>query len=197
VILLTAHAGGTQTAISTYDVFDLDAIGDELSALMARISDPKEQPNPGDWCRYCPAMASCPAVMGIVRGLAMTAESEPMDMTDAAAVYRLAKAARAALVRLDGQLEALALQGPLFLGGGRWWGLRTSQQQVFSAGAPAWLREHGDGAAIKESVSMASLTKAVGKERAQATAEKMRAEGLVTIKEVGRLTEYSEKGEEP
>ena len=198
VLLLTAHPDGAYIATHSYDVFGLDELAEQVRGLVASLKAPSE-PQPGDWCRYCPAMASCPAATGIVRALAIA--PEPTDATSeitparAAAAYRLAKAARAALTRLEAQLEAYALQQPIQLGEGRVWGFKPSEQQVFGPKAVAWLRSQGLDKAINESASATSLGKAVGKAKATWLLNEMRTAGVVTVKPGGRMAEYSERDE--
>ena len=59
-----------------FDAFDLADFADELGRILRRIAKAAEEiaagklvVNKGDWCKYCPAFASCPAQVAIVRNL--------------------------------------------------------------------------------------------------------------------------------
>lgn len=193
VTVLTGHPDGARAEVMAYDAFALDAIEQELHSLLARILTDK-QPQPGDWCRYCPALSECRAATGLVRALAQPENEIELTPESVAGTYRTLQAARAALTRLEGQLETYALQQPVPLGSGRFWGLRTSTKQVFAPGAAAWLRANGLPAAVSESVSMTSLKRIAGK-AANDYLFAMTEAGLVTTKETGRVMEYTERAE--
>lgn len=199
ILLLTAHPDGARLEPLVLDALALDEIALELTDLRAVIDTAHTAtPHPGDWCRYCPAMAACPAALGLVRALAAVPDAEPLRLEQLAATYRTAKAARAALVRLESQLEAWALTAPIPLGAGRYWGPRDSEKWEFAETAPASLRALlGSSAekAIGQTISSSSLARALGKEQAAAVTEKLAALGLASKRQTSRLAEYTERPE--
>jgi hypothetical protein len=85
----------------------------------------------GEWCRFCPAMAHCPAIGALIRKLV----AEPADAgrelenlltpETAAAAYRRLKEAQAVLGFAGAALYAYAQEHPIDLGGGEWFGGRV------------------------------------------------------------------------
>ena len=136
--------------------------------------------------------------MGLVRALAQTDGDVALTAEAAAATYRTVQAAKAVLLRIEAQLESWATVQPVPLGGGRFWGIKLSDQWRFEPGAPATLRQLLGPTADKAlgvSLSSTSLAKAVGKDEARRLTAVLEQQGLATRKQVARLAEYQERGE--
>lgn len=58
-----------------YDALDLDLVQDKLRSMLVRVSEARTMVQTGrmpdvsvgPWCRYCPAMAACPAYAGLAK----------------------------------------------------------------------------------------------------------------------------------
>ena len=191
VVLLVAHPDGAFVRRARFDALALDETAMALEQLATRLQ--KDSPTvPGDHCRYCPAMASCPSVLGIVRALSIVdgdiSKMKPTNAKTAGAMLEVVNVAKAALGRIQGELEAFALREPLQLPDGRTWGWREKPKMEFLPGAATVLRnEYGDkGArAVTESVSKTSITKALGKKDGEAAINELRVGRLVVEKMVG------------
>lgn len=64
----------------TIDVLDLVEFRIELEAAAAATAEPDAPLNPGEWCRFCPAAATCPALRQKVLETAEMEFAEPSDV---------------------------------------------------------------------------------------------------------------------
>lgn len=102
--------------LDTLDAFELATTRDQLAearaAVTARVVAPKE----GQWCRYCPAFACCPAKAALA--CASVDVDGPLTRDTAAAAWRRIKDVRAVLDRVEGALREYAAREPVPLGDG-------------------------------------------------------------------------------
>ena len=149
-------SGKPRAERATLDAFALDEFEAELRATVARVRRAEavvaEGRTPdvkrGEWCRYCGAMPSCPAVVSLVRAVA----AEPMRTAEeirAALTPATARAAYQRLQEIKGALnpvqQALIMYASEFgidLGDGRTYGsVETHREQIDGRKARAVLAE--------------------------------------------------------
>jgi hypothetical protein len=116
----------------TFSAFELDSFGDELAALVDKVSSARAHlanggtltVSSGDHCTYCPAMASCPRYTSLARTMVsdveqISAQLEMMTPEQQGVAWEKARAIEKLLdVVVDG-LKALAKQSPIPLANGK------------------------------------------------------------------------------
>ena len=141
----------------TFDSFELESFDDELIELRDRILVAKDRydiagevsVSSGSWCRYCPAMAACPAYTALARTMAddvatigeqlaaMTPSQQGVALVKAKEIEKLLESV------LEG-LKALARQNPIPLPNGKIYTETNSHATSFDqASAVAMLRTLG------------------------------------------------------
>lgn len=187
VVLVIAHPDGARVERKVFDALALDETVMALETLSQRLQ--VDSPTkPGEHCRYCPALASCPSMTGIMRG---AAANEPQTLATpevASQAFELLQALKTATARLESELEAYALQQPIMLASGDAWGFREKARLEFLPGATHELRAmYGNRAiaAVSESLSKTSIMKALGKQTGEAAIARLRANGTAREKMVG------------
>lgn len=199
VVLVTAHPDGAWAQRKTFDALALDEVITGLEQLAARLA--ADSPTvPGDHCRYCPALASCPSMSGIMRGAAANETPAALATPEVAThAYELLKALKAAAVRLEAELEAYALREPVQLASGDAWGFREKSKLEFLPGAAHELRAMvGPTAAkaISESLSKTSILRALGKAEGMKAIDALKHKGAAREKMVGGFGLLKGGGEE-
>lgn len=187
VLLVTAHPDEARVERHVFDALALDEAVVALEQLAVRLQTDSPT-KPGEHCRYCPALASCPSMTAIMRGAAANEPHALATPEVATQAYELLKALKTASARLEAELEAYALQQPIQLASGDSWGWREKPKLEFLPGAAHELRAmYGSkGAnAVSESVSKTSITRALGKRDGEAAIERLRASGAAREKLVG------------
>lgn len=132
---------------AAYDAFALDAFDVELRQTIRRVREAEalvargETPSVsrGDWCRYCPAAASCPAVVSLIRAVALepakTADEIRAALTPATAraAYLRLQEIKAALNPVSSALYLYASEFPIDLGDGRVYGSVETHREKLDA----------------------------------------------------------------
>lgn len=90
--------------MASFDSFDLDAIADELKALLLDLEKGEGKLHEGDWCLYCPAFTSCPAKTSLVKALGNGEIPEIVD-GDFASAWHKVKRAKEALERVEDAIK--------------------------------------------------------------------------------------------
>jgi len=141
---------------AAHDAFALDAFEQELRSTIRRVREAEalvargETPSVsrGDWCRYCPAAASCPAVVSLIRAVALepakTADEIRAALTPATAraAYLRLQEIKAALNPVSSALYLYASEFPIDLGDGRVYGpVETRRETIDARKARAVLAE--------------------------------------------------------
>jgi hypothetical protein len=103
-----------------YGMFELDSAAEAIRALWVKLkAGIAGEPHEGEWCKWCPAFAACPAKVSLAVALGAGAPGfAHLDQNTAKAVYERSKSARAVLDRVDAALEDFARQHPIDLGNG-------------------------------------------------------------------------------
>ena len=188
VVLLVAHTDGSSwVERKVFDALALDEVVIGLEQLQARMAQDSATV-PGDHCRYCPALASCPSMTGIMRGAAANEPTTLATPEIATQAYELLRALKTAAARLEAEIEAYALQHPIQLASGDTWGFREKPKLEFLPGAAHELRTlFGAKAtkAISENLSKTSIVKALGKADGTKAIETLKASGAAREKMVG------------
>ena len=138
-LLFVSPEGEVFSEATTFDAFDLAAIAGEMQALAAKLAtDPP--PEPGPHCRWCSAVASCPATRAALVQVAPVPPPEPYRVVaDAAAItgpdhatwllHRL-RAVEAAAAAVEAALKAYAdAHGGIATGAGATWQRREIPQE--------------------------------------------------------------------
>lgn len=186
---------GTQPDGASLDAFDLDRWEGQLRDLAAYYeSDAQDAPQMGEWCRYCPALAACPAQQ---QTLALVAAGEvlPATLTPevvARAWHRL-QAIRGAVEAAGEVIDAYARQTPVDLGDGRELREVTTARESVD-GAAAWRVLVGFAgqdvaeAACTLSASKSSVTKAIKASAPKGKGAAMEREVLGLLRQAGAIT---------
>jgi hypothetical protein len=131
-----------------FDGLALDEVELELQTIARRVRAAGERVAAGEvpdvargeWCRYCPAVCACPAVVGLVRAAAGAPSQTAADLRaalhdreTAAAAYRHLREVDSALKETWAALHVLAVEHPIDLGNGRVFGPVHSQRKAFNA----------------------------------------------------------------
>jgi hypothetical protein len=175
----------------TLDAFDFGAfefrlkrIWDGVQAAHSTVASGRvPHVSQGPHCRWCPAMASCPAITTLVRAAAneptLTADGILAMLTPqtAAAAYERLQSVKAALAPVSAALALYAGSQPIDLGGGRYYGERqTTRESVDGMVAMNALDALYGPAVARVGVEVAASKASVG--RAVATVvERRRADG--------------------
>jgi hypothetical protein len=168
--------------VATLSELDLDAAESALRGLKARIDALRERgvevqdTHQGPWCRYCPALASCPAKK------AMLSAALDKELIDGALNERNARLVYERLVAIDTirdlmwkTLDEYAEVTPIDLGDGNMYGKREKQRtSIVNVKAALTLLEREHGIDVSEAVEL-SLTNAAVKD---AIAAKHAREGI-------------------
>ena len=102
--------------LDTLDAFELATVRDQLVEARANVNARVVAPKEGQWCRYCPAFACCPAKAALA--CASVDVDGPLTRETAAAAWRRVKDVRAVLDRVEGALREYAAREPVPLDGG-------------------------------------------------------------------------------
>lgn len=159
--------------VDELDAFDLDQVYGDLNHALDRrvvaaegIREGLVPPTaPGKHCRYCPAFTACPAQVGLIRAAASDPEALDEEIAalltadNAAAAYRRISQVKMVLDKVTKQIEALAEQAPIPLGGSRVLGIvERKRERIAGDVALPVLREHyGDD--VADAAAEVSITK--------------------------------------
>jgi hypothetical protein len=181
------------------DAFALDEFEAELRSTIARVRRAEavvaEGRTPdvrrGDWCRYCGAMPSCPAVVSLVRAVALepvrTAEEIRALLTPATAraAYQRLQEVKAAIAPVSAALAMYADEFPIDLGDGYvYGGMETRREKVDGRKArevlAAMFTPEVAISACKFTTSKSAIAKACGAvaKEAKANGEKVTGKAL-------------------
>lgn len=160
--------GGIRVDSAVFTAIELDAFIDEVhtahvQALAARdLIAAGNVPNVkmGDHCRYCPAMASCPAHVGLARQLTVTvddlkAKLATLSPQEAGDVYTRLKVIKRQVEVMDDGLKALARQSPIPLAQGK--ELRECSSERRKVDAEALARLAAERGASEEDLASAKV----------------------------------------
>lgn len=121
------------------DMFELDAFAGRVRAVHAAVGAQRQRRQRGELvdvaegphCKYCPAVAVCPAKVALLQRLISGQEADemelmmPLDATSARNAYERWQAGRALLRRVERALYAFAAETPIPLGDGKFFGKYT------------------------------------------------------------------------
>lgn len=117
------------------DIFDLDMFAHDLKTLGLKLQELRElqgkkggaalDTSQGGWCRYCPAVTSCPARTALIVELTGGSTGDKLTRSTAAVAYHKLRMAENMLTRIRKVLMAMAEEEPLDLGGGKKLGMVT------------------------------------------------------------------------
>lgn len=141
------QGGGHWIEGAEFDEVRLDAFACKLQRLLERVRAAEREyaagralsVHRGPWCRYCPAAAACPAVLGLVRALAQDARPYELELRGlltpqtAGEAFRRLKEAKSVLSQAEAALRAFAWEHPIDLGGGQWYGAANERVERFDA----------------------------------------------------------------
>ena len=207
IALLFLREGEESPSWSTHDLdeMDLDLIAADLRQLASRLTADAPIVE-GDHCRYCPAIASCPPKLSLLRAACAEPEKTMMLVItpeNAAAVYQRVKAVKAILGQAEQALVHYSFQTPIDLGGGRVYGpVERDKEELDAEKTKVVLTKlYGPDvalAALELSATKASIDRALkpiapvrgfAKMRAAAL-EDIRAAGGITVKKTTTVTEH-------
>lgn len=155
-----------------FDELDLDSFEQRLRKLMAHISSLDVRtavPHEGPWCRYCPAIASCPAKVALLRAVAKEALDEPPDAEftlsaeTAPLVYERFKRIDQLMKKVWDALKEYARHTPIQLANGKVYGEKAhGEREVLAELAEPLLRERfgesADGVVkVKREITISAL----------------------------------------
>lgn len=183
----------------------------EAEAVVAAGQTPDVQR--GNWCRYCGAASSCPAVTGLVRAMAaepqLTADQIRAALTPATAAKAYARLAevKQAINAVSQALYMYASEQPIELGDGKVYGPRESKRDAIDARKARFLLAEKFGVDVAENActfetSKTAISKAVGAFKKQTNApqsaaamvrdvlDELRQQGAVETKVVNTVREY-------
>lgn len=110
------------TETADFDEMDLDGFASELQGALAKWKgEPKF--TTGSHCAYCPAMNSCPAMTGLVKGVINKDKAANLDTGDWADAYSTLKALKAATKKLEDAIKFKASNEPIALKNGMHYGV--------------------------------------------------------------------------
>ena len=160
----------------TLTALDLDMEADVLrDALNQLVLLPPPEPQPGPWCKRCPAAAQCPATVDALAQAVPTTSLVRQhrlstiiaSQEHAAWTLSAIDQVEAALKVIKGQLRAYADQhGGIPLPDGTEWSGQESKQErplLDVPGALALVQASGADAAVEYSTTWAALERALGK----------------------------------
>lgn len=114
--------------VRVVDALDLDAFASKLRGVIASVRLQAERAVPdvreSRWCKHCPAAASCPAKVALIKRLANGGESNelellmPLSAETAALAYERLGYARNLLRRIESAIYAYAAETPIPLSNG-------------------------------------------------------------------------------
>lgn len=188
------------------DELDLAAAEEQLREVFfavkaARESDSRDVTR-GPHCRWCPAMASCPATLAMTRSLFAEPEKWGRDTTlitpeMAARAYQAVRDAEKAVKRAKEEIQRYAVLEGIPLPNGRVYGVVQRESVASGRAMPVLMKMFGNEIAMsaaKTSLTTASITEAlrpVAKERGVPLAalmrevrEALRGEGAYNTKEI-------------
>lgn len=143
-------AGGTRHA--TLDSFELETFAQRLQRVYGEAAEQKARVasgrlpdvSEGPWCKHCPAIASCPAKVALLRRIVTGQEADdlammfPLDAETARAAYERLQSGKNLLRRVERALYAYAHETPIDLGGGRYFGKHTKKGHEKLDGDTVW-----------------------------------------------------------
>ena len=137
------------------DAFDLDAFALRLRRVVERVRDAEDKlyagkvlnVHRGAWCRYCPSLTSCPAVLSLIHAAAADPQATTEEIQKAlqtpgdlevrklaaAKAYQRLQALRDVIKPLSQQLYLFASEHELDLGEGRVYGSVERLEEVLDA----------------------------------------------------------------
>jgi hypothetical protein len=185
------------------DALELDAIEERLLGIVRGVLAERAEYRAGntvklaegDWCRWCPAFAACPAKVALAASLGRGEYDDAiLTRENAAAVWTKLQGARAVLDRIEGALKTLAQVDPIALPDGRILGPVEKRRESIEnvATAAEIIASRFDEATAKAAVET-SMTKAGLKRALQIYRE--RSPGLkVSIAERELMKTFRETG---
>lgn len=185
---------GTAPDGAHLDALDLDLFADTLRGLALYLeSDAQDAPRMGAWCRYCPALASCPAQRSALslleRGVSL---AEQMTPEIAAEAWHRLEAIKGAIGMIEGAVWAYAAQTPVPLGDGMVLReVETSRESLDGEKVAEALKEYGGEdfarAAVSLEATKASVKRAVKAHAPKGKAASMEREVLAMLRERGAV----------
>ncbi len=180
VSLVHLPEGGPDARVSkALDAIDLGLIEDRVAAVWAHVqaaravvaSGKTPDVRVGPHCKYCPAMASCPAYAGLVRKMLgtedMVSAIEIMPFENVAAAYLQVQMAEGMVEKLKDACTARLAQadGPVPLpNGGAIKAISTERRYVTLAKAKPVFAEFGITPVTKETITIKAIEEAAGKQ---------------------------------
>ncbi len=176
VIIRVRDDGSVWTDSAELDAFDLDLFAAELRDLRAKAVVVQAvvkvgavpSVSMGDWCRYCPAFASCPGQTGLVR--AATADPEALTAgvlkaltpENAAAAYIRLRQVEAAIGTAKEAVYRYAFAHPIPLPDGQVYGpVETHRDELDAETARRVLAERFGAAVAEKACEFSTSKKAI------------------------------------
>lgn len=207
------------------DAFDLDDGATSLKSLGARIIEARKlKPSQlrltaGEHCRYCPAVATCPAQAGLVQRLATNGDATVAELASlltpetAALAYGRIKAAKMAIAKVESALYSYAAQNPVPLGDGYVLGTHVTERESLDGKKTFEVLKELHGLAVAQAAVEMETSKAAVKRaleivktaeggatapRQRVVEERVRKAGGITVTRKSTIGEHRpKKGELP
>ena len=197
---------------ATMDALDLSSHEGSLRELLtvrgaAIKAKPEDRPQPqvGPWCKYCPAMRSCPAQVATLSALMRGQGVELSALTPeaVAAAWPKVKAAKKLLEGLEKTLKQFATQTPVDMGEGYVLGARERRVESINPerALPAFVEVfgvHGRDALhecveVRTSITKKRLEEVCGKENKEAIYAALERNGAIRTRVEQRVEEFKRK----
>jgi len=145
LIHISAVDGSIWKESTTVGPVELGAFDMKLKSIIANIRQAEAElasgktPDVfrGEWCRFCPAVSSCPAVIGLLRAAAsgqinIAKLGEPVDASCALSAYETLRQLDKAVGFAKEALKAYALNHRIKLGNGNEYGARMAEKRIIN-----------------------------------------------------------------
>jgi Protein of unknown function (DUF2800) len=141
----------------------IEEIAVDAAAALARVrrATAESTPHKGEWCDYCPAAASCPANLAIVRAAlpddAMLARIDALSDSDAGELVPKIKLLQSTIERAREVLESRAKRTGLPLPNGKVWRLSEYEKTVTDHSKAEHMLESAGFTVPKKTITIAAL----------------------------------------
>lgn len=193
--------GSVWTDSAEFDAFDLDVFAGELLALLSKAETVQTaveggvvpKVTLGPWCRYCPAVASCPGQTGLIRAAAGEPQADALSARllgtltpeTAAAAFVRVKQVEAALSLAKDALHRYAFAHPIALPDGSVYGpVETKRDELAGGIVHAVLSEKYGVEVANLACEFESTKKGVDRAMRRVLEEKKRAGEPVKLKDL-------------
>lgn len=196
--------GSIKEDAAELDAFDLLSIAKKIRKIVSQIGvgaaldDITPNVALGNWCRYCGCKESCPAQTGLIRSLIAAPPIASLTRDDVGEAYLVWEAVKQRLGEIEEQFKAFAREAPLTLPDGRV--LReidvNDDELIMDIAHAALADEFGNeiaDAAVEQSMTKASITRALRKRALRGQLAGMERDALQAIGRAGGITVRSKR----